>query len=868
MRFRRSRAETDLERELAHHLYQLTAEYERQGYSHEEASRMAKRAFGGREQVKEQCRDERRWSWLSGVWQDIVFGVRMLRKTPAITAAAIVSLALGIGANTLVFSAVEHVILRGLPYPQSEKLFAIWVRSAHHGSERMHVSAADFYDWRAKSRSFQSMAAYASWPMNLTNIEQPLRLETQLVSANFFSALRVNAQIGRIFLSDEDEEHSPSVVVLSHRLWLALGGSPHIVGSQLTLNGSPATVVGVMPAEFAFPSPETDAWVPLSLSAANRANREGRWLAVLGRLKRGVTERAASAEMDVICRQLAAAYPASNAGWSAALFALQEEVVGKTRPILWTLQTGVLLLLLITCANLANLMLAKGTSRAREMAVRAALGAGRARILRQLVIESAILAIIGGGTGVAVAFGGISFARRFAAGIISRAAEIQLSGSVLLFAVAVTAVAAVVFGFVPALQLTRFELREQIGSGARTTPRSIERKRALLVATEAAVAALLLVGAALLGKSLDRLVSVNPGLQTHDLLSLRLTLPHARYPTNATQIAFFRDVLERVRRLPGVAAAAEISDTPLKGNNPSFEFVLDGVLRRPEDAPIQAGLRAISVGYLKTAGIPLLRGRDFTSSDLSTSTSVALVNQAAARRYWPNSDPIGKRLRLREDQRWLTIDGVVPDIKHMGLKAEEGPVVYIPYAQKTQDWLAWATLLVRTTGPPAAFVAPIRGAIHSVDKNQPVSEVATLDELLVQSTAMPRFVTAVMGVISVLALLIAMVGIYGILSYSVAERIPELGIRLTLGASPLLVLWLLLRETMLRVLGGMAVGLLCAWWLAQSLESQLFAVPPHDLSVFAVVTILLIFISLAAVLVPGRRAMTIDPAAAVRTLVS
>jgi len=795
---------------------------------------------------------------------DLRYALRSLRKSPAFTTVAVLSLALGVAANTIIFSAVNQVLLRPLPYPQSDKLFAVSGRSAAHGVEPMHISPADFYDWRAQSRTFESLSAYANWPMNLTNVDEPRRLESELVSASLFSTLGVNAQIGRTFLPSEDDEQSPAVVVISHRLWRSLGESPQIIGRQLTLNGSPATIIGVLPASFAFPTLEIDAWVPLSLSAKNRASREGRWLQVIGRLKPTSSRIDAATEMDVIARRLAAAYPATNAGWTSALTPLQDQLVGNTRPILLTLQAGALLLLLITCANLANLLLAKGTSRTREIGVRAALGAGRARILRQLMVESATLAALGGGLGLLLATQGITLVRTLADGLIPRASEINLSAPVAVFAIATTLLTVLIFGLTPAMHVSRVDLREQLGSGSRGTPRNVERKRGLLVAIEVGLASLLLVGAGLLGTSLFRLLSTAPGLRTDHLLTLRLTLSRSQYPTNTAQIAFFDQILDRVKSLPGVVAAAEISDTPLKGNNPTFEFALDGITRGPSEAPIQAGLRAVSPGYLQTAGIPILNGRGFTPHDRADGVPVAIINQTMARRYWPGADPVGRRVRLKEEQRWMLVAGVIPDIKHMGLKADEGPVVYVPYAQKTQDWLAWTTLIIRTSGEPMDFVASVRAAIRGLDRNQPLAEIGTLEEFLTRSTAMPRFITTVIASVSGFALLIALIGIYGLLAYTVAQRMPELGIRLALGASPFQVAWLLLRQAMLRVIAGVAAGLLGAWWLARGLESQLFGVRPDDPATFTGVASLLILASLLAVMIPALRATKIDPTTALR----
>jgi putative ABC transport system permease protein len=846
------------------HLDEKTDELIAEGLSQDDARAKARVEFGNRTRIVESCRRE--WSYVlfdEGL-QDLRYAVRALRMSPLFSSIVVLSLALGVGSNALVFSVVDQVLLRALPYGQPDRLFAVWSQSAAHGDKPMNVSAGDFYDWQAQSRAFDSLAAYASWPMNLTGVEEPRRLETELVSAAFFTTLGVKPEIGRTFLSDEDREKSPAVVVLSHRLWQALGGSTKILGQQVTLNGTPSTVIGVMPSGFAFPNLGVDAWVPLSLNAQNRANREGRWLSVIGRIRPDVSTRGASAEMSLITRRLAEAYPATNAGWGFSLVPLKEEVVGKTRPILLTLQAGALLLLLITCANIANLLLAKGVSRTREMGLRAALGAGRGRLLRQLVVENSLLASLGGGAGTLLAWEGIVLVRLFGEKLIPQAADIQLNAPVAIFMAAVTLLTVLAFGLAPAARLSLFDLRAQLSSGGRGTQYHVERKRGVLVAIEIGLASVLLVAAVLLGESLFHLLSVHPGLRTERLLTIRLTLPRSAYPTNAAQAGFFDQVLDRVRAIPGVEDAGEISETPLKGNNPTFEFTVEGITRGPSEAPIQGGLRVISAGYLQSAGIPLLQGREFTTGDRSAGLPVALVNETMARRYWPGKDPMGRRVRFHDDERWMVVTGVVADVRNMGLKADEGPVLYVPYAQKTQDWLAWTTLMVRTAGEPTTFLPAIQTAIHSIDKNQPLAEAGTADGLLADATAMPRFITSAAWAVSGLALLIAAVGIYGLIAFTVAQRMPEFGIYLALGASPSRIGRILFQRMLVRVMAGVGAGLVGAWWMARSMESLLFGVKPHDAGTYAGVACVLIVVSAVATVGPARRAMKADPLRALR----
>ena len=676
------RFERELKAEMQSHLEERIDDLVERGLTPQAARAEALRHFGNRTHIVEECHEKWAFGWLDELGRNLRFAFRTLARNPVFAAVAILSLALGIGANSVIFGAVDQVLLRSLPYGQPGNLFAVWGHRAD-SQEPMQVSAADFYDWRAQSHAFESLSAYSNWPMNLTNVEDPRRLETQLVSANLFSTLGVNAQIGRVFRPDEDQEQSAPVVVLSHRLWQELGGSPDLIGRPLTLNGSPATVVGVMPASFVFPVPETEAWVPLSLSAKNRSNREGRWLSVIGRLNSGASARDAATEMNLIADRLAAAYPASNTGWSTAIVPLHEQLVGKTRPFLLMLQVAAALLLLIACANLANLLLARSTARAREIAVRSALGASRAQIFRQLLAESLVLATFGGILGFALAVPGIEVARKFGSGLIPRSSEIHMNLPIACFAIGATFATVLIFGLLPAIYASRSDLTAQMGSTSRGTPRHLERKRGLLIAIEVGLASILLVASGLLGESFLRLQSTPTGLRVDHLLTMRLTLPKSHYPTNASQNNFFDHVLARVRDLPGVLAAGEISDTPLKGNNPTLEFAVEGFTPRPNDPPVQAGLRAISTGYLQMARIPILKGRDFGSEDRSGTVPVAIINQAMALRYFPGANPIGKRLRVKDEEHWITIAGLVPDVKHMGLTEQEGPVVYIPYQQKT-----------------------------------------------------------------------------------------------------------------------------------------------------------------------------------------
>jgi putative ABC transport system permease protein len=854
----------DLKDEIDAHFEEKVDDLADGGLTTQAARARAARDFGNRTRIAELSREQWTLGALEEAGQDLRYAARVLRNDPGFTSIAILSLALGIGANTVVFSAVDHVLLQSLPYPDSDRLFSVQARSSKHDTEPMQVSAGDFYDWQAESHTFASLSAYGSWPLNLTNVDQPRRLDSQLVSANFFSTLGVRADIGRTFLPGEDQEKAPAVVVLSHHLWQAMGAPQQIIGRQVDLNGAPATIVGVMSADFAFPSVETDAWVPLALNTQNRANREGGWLRVIGKLAENRRGSEAVTEMNILSGRLAAEYPATNAGRSALPIPLRDEIVGKARPLLIVMESVAIVLLVIACTNLTSLLLAKGASRSREIALRRALGAGRVGIVRQLLVECALLAAIGGGFAILLAIEGIRLVRVFGSGMIPRASEIQLSGPIVIFAVAITAMTSLILGLVPALASTGADLRTQINSGARGIAKSVELKRGLLVAIQVGLASVLLACAGLLIQSLIRLLSVSPGFRTDHALSVRLRLSPSQYPTNQSQGVFFEELNNRTQDLPGVLAAGEISETPLKGNNPTFEFVVAGVSQKPSDPPVHAGLRAMNTSYLNAAAIPLLRGRNFTVDDARDSPPVAIVNHTMAHRLWPASDALGQRVRFKEERRWITIVGVVGDTKHNGLNADEGAVIYIPYAQKTQEWLAWTTLLVRTEGDPIQFVPAVRNVVRSLDKSQPLAEIETMDGILDRSTTIPRFTTAIIAFGAGLALLIAIVGVYGLLAYTLARRTPEMGIRLALGASPGSLSWLLISEAMPRVFLGIVVGLICVWRSALWLQPLLFGVQPHDRAILAGVAVLLVLVSLGAILIRARRVWMIDPTIALR----
>jgi putative ABC transport system permease protein len=861
--FRRRQLEQDLHDELREHLVEKIDELTAQGYSSQEACEKARLRFGNPTRLAERTRDVWNFPTLAELWHDVRYAARVMRKSPGFTFVAVLSLALGVGANTIIFSALDHVLLRPLPYLSPEELVTVWSLNPTRGFEQSQVSPADFYDWQSQNKVFQALAAYTSWPVNLTNVAEPRRVESYLVTSRFFDVLGVSAERGRTFTPDEDQPGKEFTVVISHRLWNDLGAPENIIGRTITLNGSNGMVAGVMPASFGFPAREADVWMPLDLDAKNRANRDSKWLRVIGRLAPWIGSREAASNMEVIARQLAREYPATNAGWGVSLVGLRESMVWKTRTLMLTLQIAVAFLLLTTCANLANLLLARGSARSKEIALRAALGAGRMRILRQLAIESGLLAALGGAAGLALAYAGVATVRALGSGLIPRIEGAVIDGRVLLFTLAATCVTAMMFGLIPALHSSRVDLRRHVYSAGRGTARGVEGKRSFLVSAEIALASILLTGAFLLVESLANLNATDPGFRTGNILTMRIQLNRTKYPTNEKQITFFHRLSERVRNVPGIESAGFISDAPLGQNNMTFEFVIEGVPANPA-SPTQAAMRFVTPDYLSTMAIPLLAGRSFTPYDAVDAVPVAVINQTMAKRYWPGASPIGKRLRLKDQERWITVEGVVADIKHLGLQENEGPSVYVPHAQKTESWVLWMTLAAHTAGPPLDYVAPIRSQVLSMDKDQPLSQIAALDRTLAQSIAAPRLTTSIISGVSLLSLLMAIVGVYGVLAYTIAQRIPEIGIRMALGASHRQIFWLLLRHGLVRVGIGIGAGMIGAWALTGLLASLLFGVKPRDPVTFAAVALVLLAASLAAVSIPARRALGIDPATALR----
>jgi putative ABC transport system permease protein len=863
--FRKQELEQELDDEVRSHLEMLTEENLRRGMSSAEARNAALRSFGGVTQAKEAYRDQRGLPFLETFFQDIRYGLRMLAKNPGFTAVAVITLALGIGANTAIFGVMNALLLRPLPYPQGNQLITLWERNLPAGIPDGQVSAANFYDWQKQSNSsFSALTAYAEWPLNLSGAATPQRLSGVLVSPEFFSVLGVRPAQGRTFVAGEDDPANAGVAVVSDALWRSLfGEETRLTQQTITLDGQKTAIIGVMPPEFSFPSNTVQLWVPLALSPQNRSNRDGRWLKVLGRLRSGIGVRQAHEAMNVIARRLEQDYPRSNAGWGIELVPLREQQVGNFRMRLWVMCGAVGLLLLVACTNVAGLLLARASERKHEIAVRAAIGATRVRVVRQLVTEHLLLAIAGGAAGVLLAYWILLLASKEFVRAVPGLGKPGMDAAVFGFAALLSLVSVAMCGLVPAVEAAKLNLHDSLKSGSRSAVGN-PRSRQALVAAQIAVSYVLLVGAGLLSRSLMKLLTVDPGFETRNTLALDLNLPRSRYSGSHQQIQFAQEVLRRIRELPGVEHAGAVSDLPMRGNTMTFRIVQEGQSPQAGNKLEKVGVRWVTPGYFAAMKMTLLSGRLLSENDNTSSVPVALVNRAMAQRLWPGGSPIGARVRLEEDPRWSSVVGVVNDVHQLGLDQDEVPALYLPYLQKTEDWLNWMTLVVHTSMDPEQLVSLIRAQIWSVDKDQPVAKIASMEDYVAESVALPRFSSLLASAFSMVALLIALVGFYGVMSYSVSQRRQEIGVRAALGADAGRIRRLILWQGGRLALVGLGFGFCLSLWVTRWLQSLLFKVRVNDPLTLVLTALLLMAVVVAACYLPARRATKVDPMVALR----
>ncbi|MEO8434820.1 MAG: ABC transporter permease [Pyrinomonadaceae bacterium] len=803
---------------------------------------------------------------MNNLIQDLRYGLRGLLRRPSFTLVAVISLALGIGANTAIFSLVNAVLLKPLQFTEPDRLVMVWENNSAIAAPRDDVAVANFMDWKTQNTVFDEMAAIGFRSFNITGDGEPEKVMAYGATSNFFPLLGAQPALGRNFLTDEDRDGGAKVLILSYGLWQRrYAGDREILGRDILLNGQKHTVVGVMPESFRFLYAFTALWVPAAFSGADLTKRDGQNLNVLGRLKPGVTLAQAQSDLGEITKRITRAYPNDvSPTLEPAVIPLSEQVAGKSRGPLIMLLVAVAFVLLIACANTANLLLSRATSRRREIAVRSAVGASRGRIVRQLLTESVILSGLGGGLGLLVAGFSFEFLKKLIPpGLIADTLKIDLR--VMGFALLISLLTGIVFGLIPALQASRLDLNEALkqGGGRSGLGLGSGRLRGALVVAEVALALVLLVGAGLLVQTLSHLRGQYSMLQPEQLLTLRTVLQGDKYREPAKRWAFYDQVMERVKTLPGVRAVGYTTSVPLQWKGGANGFILEGP-QPPPGLQTNAIHRQVSTDYLKTVGIALREGRYFDSRDNEHSLPAVIINETMARRYWPGGNAVGKRIQF-EEPKWITIVGVAADVRQMGADQPVKSEMYLPYRQMT-SFAAYKPrdLVIRAAGDPLQLVPAITREVHAIDPDQPVSNAATMDQQVVGETASRAVGMKLLIAFAALAALMAALGIYGVLGYFVAQHTPEIGVRLALGARPRNVLALVLKKGMVLALAGIAMGSLLAFSLTRLMSSLLFGVKPADIPTFIIVSLGLFGVAFLACYIPARRATRVDPLVALR----
>jgi putative ABC transport system permease protein len=798
--------------------------------------------------------------------QDVRYAIRQLLKSRGFTAVAVITLALGIGANTAIFSAVNAVLLRPLPYKDPNRLVYIWSAEKARGINQSTVSIPDFRDWQGQNHAFGGMTALFASTFNLSGADEPLQVNGWTVAVNFFDVLGSSPQLGRTFALEEEEWGKHQVVILSHALWMkSFGGDAAVLGKKVTVNAEPFTVIGVMPAEFSSPNPGVQLWVPMSPPPGMTIGRDQRFMKVIARLKPGVSVQRAQVEMETVTRRLEQEYH-EDRGVTAYLVPADKQIVGAIRPALLVLLGAVGFVLLITGTNLANLLLARSVAREKDFAIRMALGASRGRLICQLMTESVLLALLGGTVGLLIASWGISFLRVLAAKDIPRAQDISIDVGVLTFALALSILTGLAFGLIPALQSSKGQVNEPLKEGGRGVVRGMRARRVrdLLVVSETALALVLLIGAGLLINTIHHLRSVKTGFNQERVLTAEISLPSSKYREAHQSIFFFQQLLERVRTLPGVKFAGATLTMPLGGGGRYWsDLEIEGHPRPQtrEDVPSVAFFQ-VTPGYFPAMGIPLRRGRSFDDHDNRDSPKVAVISETLARRFFSATDPIGKQIRVNSVP--LTVVGVSGDAIIDSLTDPFFPEVYTAHSQGVSGASGDMVLAVRTDADPLTLAAALREQVHALDKEQPVANIQTLTQVVDESLAQPRLNTLLLGAFAALALLLAAMGIYGVLSYSVTQRTHEIGIRMALGADGRDVLWLMLGHGLFLTMMGVTAGLAASFGLTRLMAALLFGVRATDPATFVVVSVVLTGVALLASYLPARRAVKVDPIVALR----
>src|SRR5262245_12592293 len=862
------RADQELDDEIETHLRLLAERYIRQGMTEAEAIWAARRQFGNVTLLQEVNREMRGIRFIETVFQDVRYGLWTLKRNPGLALAAVLTLSLGIGANTAIFSVVNGVLLSALPYPQPERLAMIW-----HASDGL-ASYPIYADWRDRNQTFLGVAAMGAMTFDLTSEGEPEKIRGAEVSVNFFQLMGVNPAHGRGFTAEEDQPGNHRTVILGHGLWQRrFGGDPGILNQTISLNGAPHVVVGIMAPGFKFPD-NTDLWKPLPKRI--RAWRGGRFLYLVSRLKPGVTHTAAQADLNLVAKQIADQLGLNDSyfsGYGVTVAPLLEHTVGSIRKNLMILFGVVLFVLLIACANVANLLLARAAVRRREVAVRAALGAGRGRIIRQLLTENMLLAVLGGALGVLLAWWGLRLLLTISPADIPRLDTIRLDTRVLCFTLALSLITGLGVGLAPALRATRLELNQALKEGwsDRAGSRRAQRIRGVFIVAEVALTLALLVGAGLLVRSFWRLQQINLGCRADHLLTLRLELPNLKYP-GWQAVSFYERLQERLAALPGVESVSATSNILLSEDAVSSEFTVEN--RPPIDESFELPITSVQPNYFQTMGIQLLRGRAFTAQDTRDSPKVGIVNETFVNRFFPSEDPIGKRFRFdlyRFDQpvlagQWITIVGVVRDSRRQGLDKPVRIESWLPHAQGNEQGEPTSSMevVLRTTGDPLALSHAAREVVWSLDRDLPIPKIQTMEQVLSERVAMRRWDMLLLGLFALVALILAAVGIYGVMSYVVTQRTHEIGIRIALGARGADVLRMVIWRGMSLTLGGVTLGVAAALALTRVIRNLLYEVSPTDPATFASIALLFVGVALIASYIPARRATKVDPLQALR----
>ena len=872
--FRRRRFERELEEEMRYHIERQTDENIAKGMSREDARRAAMRAFAGLEQRKEECRDIRRVNFVENLMRDMRYALRGFIKYPVFTSAAILTLGLGIGANAAVFTMVNSVLLQQLPFKHAERL--VWIWSTRTDRDKAFYSIQNFIDTRARTRTLDDIAAFANWGVNLTGAGDAVRLGGVRISANAFEMLGVDAALGRTLLPPDGTPGADRVAVISNGLWRTMfGADEHVVGRPVLLNGTAYTVVGVLPPQFALPNAEVEIASPLVFETdPQRSDRGSNFLRTFARLKPYVTPGEAQAELTTITEQLKHEYPDENAKHTAPrVLALRDEVVGNYHALLWTLLGAVGIVLLIACTNLANMMLVRSAARKKDFAIRTALGGSRVQLTRELLTAGILLATIGGILGLVLASWGVRILIAIGPADLPRVEEVVLDWRVVAFAACLSLVVGLVFGLIPSMQTNRIDLNRALKSNGRSSGERSPgaRIRRLLVISEIALSLLLLVGTGLLIRSFTKLQSVSAGVDTRNVLSARLSLPATKYAQPDLMIAFVDRLLQNLQHVPGVRSVSMGSVLPLSGMNTRADFSIAGRPSLTEEERPAAQNRWVAPNYFGTMGIPLLRGRDFNNLDTQSSQSVVLIDEELAKRHFQNQDPLGMHLRVGDsgpNARDVEIVGVVGGVKHFNLDESATPTYYSPITQVPQPALGFLingiSLVVRAETEPLSLANQVRREIESIDNDVPASAVRTMDELLAASVAPRRFNLLLIEIFAGAALVLAAMGLYSVIAYTVVQRKHEIGIRMALGANAGEIFKQVLREGLLLTIFGEAAGLTAAFITTRFLSRLLFGVTPTDALTFVSITVILAAVAVVACCIPARRATSVDPCLALR----